>query len=241
MSSPLVVCGTVFVAAADGRVYAFNAANGHRLWRTSAIGSRFFGAAISHGMLFAVTNGVLYAFATKTGELLWSKSVSTLMGGAPTPPLVAGSVLYVVDAGVLIALDARSGAVRWSVPAGQSTFLSVPALANGLIYVGVDQSLATFDANTGAPRWSGTTGDVVWSTPTISGGSAFVGSSDHNVCAFDATTGGCGGLRRRATGCTHRRRSLQAETSTSAHSTIVYTRSTQRLVLQNGPSARDRL
>ena len=189
MSSPLVVCGVVFVAAADGRVYAFNAADGHRLWRTSAVGGRFFGAASGHGMLFAATDGVLYAFATKTGDLLWSKPISRLKGAAMAPPLVAGNMLYMVDTGVLTALDARSGAVRWSVPAGQSTFLSVPALANGLIYVGVDQSLATFDATTGAPRWSATAGDVVWSTPTISGGSAFVGSSDHNLYAFDATTG----------------------------------------------------
>lgn len=189
MSSPLVVCGVVFVASADGRVYAFNAAHGHRLWRTNAVGSRFFGAAIGHGMLFAATDGTVYAFATKTGELVWSKSVSRLKGAAMAAPLAAGSLLYVVDSGVLTALDARSGAVRWSVPAGQSTFLSVPALANGLIYVGVDQNLAAFDATTGAPRWSAITGDVVWSTPTISGGTAFVGSSDHNLYSFDANTG----------------------------------------------------
>jgi eukaryotic-like serine/threonine-protein kinase len=187
--SPLVVCGVVFVAAADGRVYALDAASGRRLWRTSAMGYRFFGAAISHGTLFAVTNGVLYAFATKTGDLLWQTSVSSLMGGAPTPPLVTGSTVYVIDAELLTAVDATTGAVRWRAPAGQSTFLSVPAAANGLIYVGVDQSLAAFDAATGALRWSGATGDVVWSTPTISGGSAFVGSSDHRVYAFDAISG----------------------------------------------------
>lgn len=187
--SPLVVCGVVFVAALDGRVYAFDASSGRRLWRTSAMGSRFFGAAISHHTLFAVTNGVLYAFATKTGDLLWRTSISRRMGGAPTTPLVLGTTVYVIDAEPLTAVNATTGAVRWRAPAGQSAFLSVPAAANGLIYVGVDQSLAAFDASTGALRWSGATGDVVWSTPTISGGSAYVGSSDHNVYAFDATSG----------------------------------------------------
>jgi outer membrane protein assembly factor BamB len=188
-SSPLVVCGAVYVAAADGRVYAFTASTGRRLWRTSAMGGRFFGAAIGHGTLFAIMNGVLYAFATRAGELVWQTSISGFLGGAPMPPLVVGNTLYVIDDGELTVLDATNGSVRFRVPAGQGTFLSVPAAANGLIYVGVDQSLDAFDAATGALRWSGPTGDAVWSTPTISGGSVYVGSSDHSVYAFDAVTG----------------------------------------------------
>jgi outer membrane protein assembly factor BamB len=188
-SSPLVVCGVVYVAAADGRVYAFDASTGRRLWRTSALGDRFFGAAIGHGTLFAIMSGVVYAFATTTGELVWQTSISKLQGGASMPPLVVGNTLYVIADGALTVLDATNGSVRFRVPAGQGTFLSVPAAANGLIYVGVDQSLDAFDAASGALRWSGPTGDVVWSTPTISGGSVYVGSSDHSVYAFDATTG----------------------------------------------------
>ena len=189
-SSPLEACGAVFVASADGRVYAFDASSGRRLWRTVAVAGSFWGAAIGHGTLFTVgSDGRVYAYATRTGRLLWSQTVSKFRGGATTAPLVVGSTVYVMSASeMLVALDATSGSVRWSAIVGGS-FLSAPAAANGLIYVGVENRLAAIDAASGSVRWSGATGDGVWSTPTVHDGSVYVGSNDHRVYAFDAASG----------------------------------------------------
>jgi outer membrane protein assembly factor BamB len=190
--SLIELCGVVYVAAYDGRVYAFDASSGRRLWRTEAVPGSFWGVAISHGTLLASANdGALYAYAAETGNPLWSRRfASHLAGAATTAPLVIGNTVYVMSAPAqLNALDVVSGAQRWSRPVGKSHFLSAPAAASGMIYVGVDHSLVAIDAVTGAIRWSGETGDAVWSTPTVRGGSVYVGSNDHRVYAFDAASG----------------------------------------------------
>jgi outer membrane protein assembly factor BamB len=189
--SPLEVCGTLYVAAEDGRVYAFDAMTGQRVWRTSAVGGRFFGAAIAHGTLFAIATGALDAYATRTGRLLWSKRLPP-PGGRASLPLAVGSTVYVpTGLGLMIALDATTGAVRWlaHVGSGFVSAFSAPAAANGEIFAGVGDNLEALDATTGVVRWSAATGGPVWSTPTISDGTVYVGSNDDSVYAFDAATG----------------------------------------------------
>ncbi|MEI7624871.1 MAG: PQQ-binding-like beta-propeller repeat protein [Actinomycetota bacterium] len=112
-----------------GQVHSIRSSDGKRRWSTGSSGGSFgrsgtfyATASVKYGRVYiGNTDGRMYSFAEKTGEMAWATrtdgyvysaaAVATVKGLGPT--VFAGSY-----DGKLYAFDAKSGAVRWSTAVG---------------------------------------------------------------------------------------------------------------------------
>ncbi|WP_331766112.1 PQQ-binding-like beta-propeller repeat protein [Embleya sp. NBC_00896] len=108
-------------------------------------------------------------------------------GTYPSPPVVAGGVLYVTANRSLVALDPLTGRTRWETPL--ETEAGTPAVGGGMVYCGgEDNALHALDLD-GKPKWTFPTGDRVRTVPAVIDGLVVFGSLDNKVYALDASTG----------------------------------------------------
>jgi len=132
-------------------------------------------------------------------QLIWSVDLG--LGDAKrrrllTAPIVAGGLIYAMDAGGQLTAVTRQGAVAWTrslVPAGQ-----VPdagpgggmSVASGVLFVttGFGEAFA-LDPRSGGTIWQKTLEAPVRNAPTVSGGRVFVVLRDDTAYALDAGTG----------------------------------------------------
>jgi outer membrane protein assembly factor BamB len=134
VSAPVVADGRVLTLDAFGGVLAFNAEDGHFLWRTEVVNPlaprqpfslRGVGAPApvsADGQVFAVdVTGRVYAFDAETGAALWDHALNKLSQSSP-PILTDDHVLVPTDPGTLYAIDRVSGHLVWRVDGG-ATFL----------------------------------------------------------------------------------------------------------------------
>jgi outer membrane protein assembly factor BamB len=159
VSSPAAAGGVVYVGDGDGKLHAFDAANGTRLWIAPIGGS----GAPSIASSPAVANGVVYVGSKDNKLYAFDAAGSTNCSGSP-----------------------KTCAPLWTVTTGDR-IVSSPAVANGVVYVGsFDHKLYAFDAagntncsgspKTCAPLWTVTTGGALRSSPVVSHGAVYVGS-----------------------------------------------------------------
>jgi polyvinyl alcohol dehydrogenase (cytochrome) len=174
--------GDKMYATGPGAIFAFDAATGMQLWKTTAASSSTLGYA-NETLYLHATSGNVMAFKAADGTMLWSvKSDASgndgsssaipvgglvLVGGANGPvELTAG-----VYRGFMAAFDGMTGANKWTtftVPEGStgaSFWSSASAnVEDGLVYGGTgnnygppatdtSDSLVAFDWNTGAIKW----------------------------------------------------------------------------------------
>src|SRR6266581_5101566 len=80
-SSPSIVNRVVYVGSNDGRVYAFKASTGQRLWVSLPTGGSVFSSpTVVNGILYiGSTDHKVYAFDATSGKPLWT--VPTPTGG----------------------------------------------------------------------------------------------------------------------------------------------------------------
>ncbi|MBA2286105.1 MAG: PQQ-binding-like beta-propeller repeat protein, partial [Ktedonobacteraceae bacterium] len=139
-----IVNGTVYLAATalsvaggptitDSYIYAFNAKDGSKLWRSSKIGAQILVApTVANGHVYTgAQDGTMVAFDAKTGAQTWRHNAN---GPIYASPQIVNGVVYfgvgstvhdnkgtshsvTVDAtktdGAIIALDATTGSLRW--------------------------------------------------------------------------------------------------------------------------------
>ncbi len=166
VSAPVVADARMLTLDALGGVIAFDAADGHFLWRTEVInpiaprGQPFLLQGVgapapvsADGQVFAVdVTGRVYAFDAETGALLWDQALNDPSQFSP-PLLTRDQVLVPTDSGTLYAVDRRSGHVVSRVDGGR-TFLRGLSDAGDLL-VGVmgfdDAALVAFRADPAAP------------------------------------------------------------------------------------------
>jgi eukaryotic-like serine/threonine-protein kinase len=134
-SAPTVVGGLVYVGAGH-RLYAINAANGRRKWRTRiATLDVDTSPAVANGVVYIGTeDGNFFAFNASSGAGIWSASVAQPFGD--TAPAVANGVVYAKtggSAGALYAFDAGTGAQLFT---RSLDGLSSAIVVNGMVYVG---------------------------------------------------------------------------------------------------------
>ena len=140
-SYPLVVNDVVFIASyqgSAGRLSAFSAKSGKKLWDSTAI--RLVGnpsPAVAGGMVFIGGNfGTVYKINARTGAKNWSRRV----GGQIIGLAVAGGRVYVssrvVDgrSGIVFALNKATGVVEGNFDTGRPE-ISRPVVAGGAMYV----------------------------------------------------------------------------------------------------------
>lgn len=163
---------------------------------------------VSNGVVYACTDGYVYAIDASTGRQIWNYSATGLFRSSATRE---GDTVYVnCNDGNLVALNAATGQKKWSYTTGESGwYLSSPAVSNGKVYFGsYDGVVYALDAASGAKVWNFSVERLpshtsrVWSSPAVVGNVVYVGSGYNvgqsvysnppgigNVYALDATTG----------------------------------------------------
>lgn len=119
LTAPVVSpAGTVYVGAADGRVYAMP--DEGQEWQVDLGGPVRARPAIGpDGKLFVATaSGRVSAYAAERSELLWSTRLGVTVAASPA---VDGGQLFVVAGQSLFALDVATGKVNWTAALGGAT------------------------------------------------------------------------------------------------------------------------
>ncbi len=201
-ASPVIAGGRVFLGSDAGRLAAYDAGTGERLWSFQT-GDALRGTPAVAGDLVVTGGGLdggLVALDAATGAQRWS---------VPTPgratvytaPSVVDGVVYAATGptqdreDTVFALDAETGEQLWATDAGTSVFAG-PAVGEGLAIVGNadDGELIALDAATGAARWTLTReADYFIGGASVVDGTVFIPTTDGDgggsLLAVDAATG----------------------------------------------------
>jgi len=153
-STPTVADGRLYVGANDGGLYAFEAANGRRLWRFMTGGEVRSQPAVDPAgqpICFGSADGSLYAL-TRAGELKWRFDA-----GSPVyaSPLIADDrVVCGTNSGQVLALDKVTGHLLWRSEDPEYTIEAPVCQGEGVVYAGAwDRFVYAFDLASGALRW----------------------------------------------------------------------------------------
>jgi len=136
----------------------------------------------------------LYAFAARTGNLVWKVSTFGYTGDTLH---VADGVLYAPengdDVGFLSAVDAKTGTRRWMAWMGVGTTVGMPVVVNGLVHVfcgsATASTLVALDAKTGREQWRKAVDYPSGNAPAVVNGVVYFGGAGGRLQAFSAATG----------------------------------------------------
>lgn len=146
-AAPVIADGKLYAVDTDGRVNAFNAATGAKLWsvgfgdiakknRSAVFGG---GVSVDGAMLYA-TNGLgdVAALNVADGSVVWKKRPGPPLRGAPTVAL--GNVYAMSQDNQLFALKAADGNVEWTEAAAVQLAgvfgVAAPSVAQGTVVAG---------------------------------------------------------------------------------------------------------
>jgi outer membrane protein assembly factor BamB len=147
----------IFAAASDGRVSAFDAFKGKRLW-LSKTELPLSGGPATDGKLVVLgtSNGEVITLDADDGRELWRKSLSGEVLSAPA--IAPGLVLVRTVDGKLTALDAADGTQRWFVQQNMPRLTvrgtGAPVVVGNVVVCGFDNGkLAVYELSDGTPAW----------------------------------------------------------------------------------------
>jgi outer membrane protein assembly factor BamB len=147
----------IFAAAHDGRVSAYDAIKGKRLWRTKTKLPLSAGPAIgATTLVMGSSNGDVIALEASDGHKLWQTSVSSEVLAAPA--ITSDLVLVRTVDGKLVALDLADGGEVWftqqSVPRLSVRGTGSPVVKDNVVFCGFDNGrLAAYALTDGALIW----------------------------------------------------------------------------------------
>lgn len=201
---PAVTRSAVYIADVDGRVYAFDALKGKRIWKTSL--KKDISAAISEadGQLYLGTyDGEIIALNAENGDVLWEKQASSEISSIPTSNgriVVAQSI----DGGVM-GLNAKDGEKVWTfdhpVPiltlrgaaspvfAGQKVLL--PFESGQIVALSASEGVSLWEARVGQPKGSTELDKIVDvdSSPLVIGQTIYAATYQGSIGAFEEGQG----------------------------------------------------
>lgn len=194
--TPAVANGTVYVGAYDGALYAFDAANGERRWRTplgDAIGSSpvYYDGICYIAVEYDDPSGSVAAVDAANGVVRWidgrptDHPHSTVALDRRTGRLAVGA-----NDGVLYAWTFPGMEPAWRFETGGAIKGPV-AVHDGLAVFGSwDARVYAVDLVDGTEAWSFRAGADVMTGPAVDpGGTVYVGSHDGNLYALDGADG----------------------------------------------------
>ena len=209
-SAPAITFNRVVVGSEDGKVYAFNKADGSAAWTASTGGPIRSSPLYANGLIYVGSeDGSLYAFTGSCGGApctpLWKTPtfgpITSSPANDPLPGQGGGRVFAGSADHHLYAFNAREGNVLWTGSTG-GAIRSSPTVSNGVVYVGSDdgklyasQSDCVAPLGNCSPTWTATTGGPITSSPAVEnadfGGTVYFGSSDGRLYAYTASCDVC--------------------------------------------------
>lgn len=169
---PAVVDGVLYAASADGKLAAFDANTGKKLWEKSSRTHGWFGwgdkkradalyaagPAVAGDLLVVGTlDGHVYAVGAKDGNRRWEAELPSEVVAAPA---ISGDLVIVrTQDGRIYGLDAATGTRRWVYDQGNVPLLSLrgnssPVAANGVVFVTTDDGkLVVLRQDNGEKLW----------------------------------------------------------------------------------------
>ena len=170
---PTVADGVLYADSTDGKVAAFDAASGKKLWekttrsrkgwfglgRRKGVDASYAGGPAVAGDLLAVgtLDGHVYAMGAKDGSPRWE---ADLVSEVIAAPAISGDLVIVrTQDGRVYGLDAATGKRRWVYDQGNVPSLSlrgngVPLAANGVVFIGTDDGkLVALRQDNGEKLW----------------------------------------------------------------------------------------
>lgn len=155
--TPVLVGDLLYVASADGDVFALNAGTGKVQWKTNLDLPLSGGVGFHAGSLFVgAANGLVLRLDAANGSELWRASVSGEVLSAPQ----GNGDLVVAQTydGKLIAFDYETGERRWAhlsdVPVLTLRGTSTPIILGQLVIAGfADGKVLAIDQNSGNVAW----------------------------------------------------------------------------------------
>ena len=200
------------IVAADrkGRVAAYDAASGKRLWenRTEAPVSAGPGAG-EDVVLVGTSDARVLALDLESGELLWEANVSSEV--LSVPQIDRGVVVVQSVDGNVTGLDALDGRQLWiydrDVPVLTLRGTSTPAVGYGAVIAGfasgklaaltLDQGYVAWETNVAVPKGRSEIERMVDvdGDPIIQGSAVYVATYQGRVAVIDAQTGNLGWTR----------------------------------------------
>jgi outer membrane protein assembly factor BamB len=182
-----VVCGQD-QAGADGFVVAWNAHNGHELWRykTQPVesspllhGNRLYVGSWDHGV---------HAINAKNGHRIWRFQANNQVNTSAA--YWRGRIFIGDDSGTLYSLSAKTGKLLWSSSAGTEFWYATPTVAYGRVYIGnTDGTMYVYGAKTGNLLWARPLGTYIYGAAAVYRRRVYVGTYDGKLYALDAATG----------------------------------------------------
>jgi len=190
VGSPLLFGNMVIVPSADGKLYAFDAADGDVEWTydtgsaaTNGITSSpvaYTDSMMTSKIVFAAGNGVLYSVYAGNGTLDWSVEVADKIYSS-SPAILNGIIYIGDDSGNVSAFAADGSGKLWSTEVGEKVRGSpVLDVARNQVVV------AATGANGNITALNMTTGAVMWQT-VIGGSSASVAMASNGFVAATAS------------------------------------------------------
>ena len=171
----VIVDNIIYLASADGTVYALDAVEGYKVW-SHATGEQIWSTPVVEGdtLFIGSFDKKLYALDTADdGSLRWAFETQ---GAITATPVVNENKVYFGTFGRrFYALDTASGEEVWRFPADDSDedkpknwFWAAPLVSNGTIYApNMDGKVYALDAETGALINEFDLGGQIVSSPVV--------------------------------------------------------------------------
>jgi eukaryotic-like serine/threonine-protein kinase len=202
-ASPTLANSILYIGSGDGFLYAFDAKNGHVLWKAKTGGRIRSAPAVSVDTAYIGSyDGYLYAFNTAGGALRWrfatqGASLKSADYGydrrsiQSSPAVGDGAVFFGSKDGSLYAVDQHTGKQRWRRKAQVYWYMSAPAFDRHMVFTGNSDGrfIQALDAGSGEVRWQFNTGINVFASPSVAAGVVYGGAWDGVMHALDESSG----------------------------------------------------
>lgn len=148
---PAVAGQHVFVAAADGYVYAVEASTGETAWSRDLETSAVPAPTVTSGTVYAATDaGTVFALSGEDGVPRWT---ADLPDAVRTAPAVDGGTLFVADqSSAVYAIERETGTVEWERSLRRAPAIPL-AVGSGALYASHLDGLSALETSTGEERW----------------------------------------------------------------------------------------
>jgi outer membrane protein assembly factor BamB len=203
ISSPVISGDLVIFAAADGIVYALDAATGKERWRHGTGALIRSSAGVGEGtVVVGGADGYVYALNLADGKLRWRGETEgatldsekegfdrkTIQG---SPAIAEGRVYIGSRDAYLYAFDLATGKRLWRTGRPAPWVVTSPVVWGRRIYYGSSdgQYVEAVDPDSGQRVWRVKTPDNVIASPVLADSILYVADMSGNLFALDAATG----------------------------------------------------